>query len=485
MRTHVLASAAALTLTLLSSGAHAQNATGFKPNGPDPLDARVAPMMAEISPARIEQTIRTLAAFGTRHTASDTKSDTRGIGAARRWIERQLRDCSARTGGRLQVTMEAFIEPAGRRLSQPTELVNVVATLPGASAGTPRERVLVVSGHYDSRNSDVMDAKGEAPGANDDASGTAAVMEMACAMARQKFGATLVFMAVPGEEQGLLGAQEWARRARARNLNVEGMITNDIIGSSHGDSGQHDARRLRLFADGFDPVMRQLLNTTSNRTPGDDETNTNAAIRAQLQPVAVAGGGDDLPTQQFARHLKAQGERYLPGFSVDLIERRDRYLRGGDHLPFLERGYAAVRFSEPFEDFRHQHQDLRTDNGVVYGDLPEFVDFAYVADVARVNLAGLATLAWAPSPVKEARIDARELTNDTTLQWAASQDSELAGYRVVWRRSGIQQWEGAKDVGMATRVTLPLSKDNLIFGVQALSKSGHASLPSYPLPLSR
>ncbi len=485
MRTHVLASAAALTVALLSSGVQAQNATGFKPNGPDPLDPRVAPMMAEISPARIEKTIRTLAAFGTRHTASETQSDTRGIGAARRWIERQLRDCSARTGGRLQVTMEAFIEPAGRRLSQPTELVNVVATLPGASAGTPRERVLVVSGHYDSRNSDVMDAKGEAPGANDDASGTAAVMEMACSMARQKFDATLVFMAVPGEEQGLLGAQEWARRARARNLNVEGMITNDIIGSSHGDSGQHDPKRLRLFADGFDPVLRQLLNTTSNRTPGDDETNTNAAIRAQLQPLAVAGGGDDLPTQQFARHLKAQGERYLPGFSIDLIERRDRYLRGGDHLPFLERGYAAVRFSEPFEDFRHQHQDLRTDGGVVYGDLPEFVDFAYVADVARVNLAGLATLAWAPSPVKDARIDARELTNDTTLQWAASQDPELAGYRVVWRRSGIQQWEGAKDVGTATRVTLPLSKDNLIFGVQALSKAGHASLPTYPLPLSR
>jgi Peptidase family M28 len=485
MRPHALAHAAALTLVLLSGGALAQNAQGFKPNGNDPLDPRVAPMLAEVSASRIEQTIRTLAAFGTRHTASETHSDTRGIGAARRWIERQLRDCSARTGGRLQVTMEAFIEPAGRRLSQPTELVNVVATLPGASAGTPRERVLVVSGHYDSRNSDVMDAKGEAPGANDDASGTAAVMEMACAMARQKFDATLVFMAVPGEEQGLLGAQEWARRARARNLNVEGMITNDIIGSAHGDSGQHDAKRLRLFADGFDPVLRQLVNTGSNRTPSDDDTHTNAAIRAQLQPLAVAGGGDDLPTQQFARHLKAQGERYVPGFSIDLIERRDRYLRGGDHLPFLERGYAAVRLSEPFEDFRHQHQDLRTENGVVYGDLPEFVDFAYVADVARVNLAGLATLAWAPAPVKDARIDARELTNDTTLQWATSQDPELAGYRVVWRRSGIQPWEGAKDVGMATRVTLPLSKDNLIFGVQALSKSGHASLASYPLPLAR
>ncbi|WP_141101012.1 M20/M25/M40 family metallo-hydrolase [Roseateles aquatilis] len=483
---------AAALAVLLTTAAFAQStspsiaATPAPPERATPaLDPRIAPMLADISAQRVEQTIRKLAAFGTRHTASETRSDTRGIGAARRWIEQQLKDCGAKTGGRLQVTMDAFIEPPGPRLPQPTELVNVVATLPGASAGTPRERVLVVSGHYDSRNSDVMDAKGEAPGANDDASGTAAVMEMACAMARQRFDATLVFMAVPGEEQGLLGARHWARRARAQGLNVEAMITNDIVGSSRGDKGEHDPKRLRLFADGFDPLLRLLVNANSNSPANEDEVKTNAAIRAQLQPLAVAGGGDDLPTQQFGRHLKAEGERYLPGFKVDLIHRRDRYLRGGDHLPFLERGYTAVRFSEPFEDFRHQHQNLRTENGVVYGDLPEFVDFAYVADVARINLAGLATLAWAPAPVKGARIDARELTNDTTLQWAASADPELAGYRIVWRRSESQQWEGAKDVGNVTTVTLPLSKDNLIFGVQAVSVSGHASLASYPLPLAR
>lgn len=472
-------------LLLSAAAAQAQAGAAFKPNGPDPLDARVAPMLAEVSPQRIEATIRTLAAFGTRHTASETASETRGIGAARRWIERQLRECGDKAGGRLQVTMDAFIEPVGPRLSRPTELVNVVATLPGASAGTPRERLLVVSGHYDSRNSDVMDASGEAPGANDDASGVAAVMEMACAMAKQRFDATLVFMAVPGEEQGLLGARHWARRARANGLNVEAMITNDIVGSSRGDKGEHDPKRLRLFADGFDPLLRLLVNASANSPASEDEVKTNAAIRAHLQPLAVAGGGDDLPTQQVGRHLKSAGERYLPGFKVELIQRRDRYLRGGDHLPFLERGYAAVRFSEPFENFRHQHQDLRTENGVVYGDLPEFVDFAYVADVARVNLAGLATLAWAPAPVQDARIDARELTNDTTLLWAASKDPELAGYRVVWRRSESQSWEGAKDVGNVTKVTLPLSKDNLVFGVQALSRSGHASLASFPLPLAR
>jgi hypothetical protein len=499
MHRHHVPTVIALSAALLTLGACAQvrsspgpasapstaTARAAAETAPAPLDPRVAPLLADISAERIEQTIRKLAAFGTRHTASDTKSETRGIGAARRWIEQQLKDCSARTGGRLQVTMDAFIEPPGPRLPQPTELVNVVATLPGASAGTPRERVLVVSGHYDSRNSDVMDASGEAPGANDDASGTAAVMAMACAMAAQRYDATLVFMAVPGEEQGLLGARHWARRARAQGLNVEGMITNDIVGSSRGDKGEYDPKRLRLFADGFDPLLRLLVNANSNSPATEDEAKTNAAIRAQLQPLAVAGGGEDLPTQQFGRHLKAEGERYLPGFHVDLIQRRDRYLRGGDHLPFLERGYAAVRFSEPFEDFRHQHQNLRTENGVVYGDLPEFVDYRYVADVARINLIGLATLAWAPAPVKGARIDARELTNDTTLLWTASTDPELAGYRVVWRRSESQGWEGAKDVGNVTTVTLPLSKDNLIFGVQAVSKSGHASLASFPLPLSR
>lgn len=469
--------AALLAAILATQAVHAQPA-------PTP-DPRVAPMLADISPARIQQRIQALVAFGTRHTASETRSDTRGIGAARRWIEKELRACAAASGGRLQVGMDEFVEPAGPRLREPTTLVNVVATLPGASAGTPRERILVVSGHYDSRNSDVMDAQGEAPGANDDASGTVAVMEMACAMAKQRFDATLVFMAVPGEEQGLLGARHWARRARAQGLNVEAMITNDIIGSSRGDAGQHDPQRLRLFADGFDPLLRLLVNAAANSQPGEDEQKSNAAIRAQLQPLALAGGGQDLPTQQLGRHLKAAGEAYLPGFKVDLIERRDRYLRGGDHLPFLERGYAAVRFSEPFENFRHQHQNLRTENGVVYGDLTEFVDVGYVADVARVNLVGLATLAWAPAPVREARIDARELTNDTTLTWAASTDPELAGYRVVWRRSESQTWEGAKDVGTATRVTLPLSKDNLIFGVQAVSRSGHASLASYPLPLGR
>jgi Peptidase family M28 len=493
MRTRLLA----LPLALLAATAQAQT---------PPADELKA-MLTEVSPARIEARIRKLAAFGTRHTLSDIASETRGIGAARRWITAELSACAKAAGGRLQVEEQSFIEPAGNRMPQATELVNVVATLPGR--GASKGRVLVVSGHYDSRNSDVMDSLGDSPGANDDASGTAAVMELACVMAQRQFDATIVFMAVPGEEQGLLGAAQWAREARAAGTNVEAMITNDIIGSATGDAGQRDPKRMRLFADGLDPLVRLLMAANANRPPSDADAKSIAAMQSELLPLLQAGGNADLPTHQLGRHLKAAAETAMPGFNVQLIQRRDRYLRGGDHIPFLERGYAAVRFSEPFENFAHQHQNPRVEcpqadgsrqpppegvkaarggsslpceNGVVYGDLPEFVDFAYVADVTRANLAGLATLAWAPAPLKGVRLDARELTNDSTLEWQASDDPEVAGYRVVWRDTDSAAWQQAKDVGRATRVTLPVSKDNVVFGVQAVSKKGFAGLASYPLP---
>jgi hypothetical protein len=465
---------ATLSLALLAALSPAQAQQSKAPA--DELKA----MLAEVSPARIEARIRKLVSFGTRHTMSDIASDTRGIGAARRWIIAELNACAKAAGGRLRVEEQSFIEPAGQRMNQPTELVNVVATLPGR--GASQGRYLVVSGHYDSRNSDVMDSLGEAPGANDDASGTAAVMELACVMARHQFDATLVFMTVPGEEQGLLGAAQWARDARAEGLNVEAMITNDIVGSSHGDAGQVDPRRLRLFADGLDPLVRLLTQASANRPASPADQRAIAAMQAELLPLLQAGGSEDLPTHQLGRHLKAAAEAAMPGFTVQLIQRRDRYLRGGDHIPFLELGYAAVRFSEPFENFAHQHQNPRTENGVVYGDLPEFVDFGYVADVARANLAGLATLAWAPAPPKAVKLDASGLTNDSTLEWAASDDPEVAGYRIVWRDTDSAAWQQFKDVGKTTRVTLPVSKDNVVFGVQAVSKKGYASLAAFPLP---
>jgi hypothetical protein len=448
------------------------------------LDPRVQRAVAQISAQRIEQRIRKLAAFGTRHTLSDTQSDTRGIGAARRWIAAELEACAKAGGGRMQVRSESFIEPAGARMPAAHELVNVVAVLPGTSAAS-KDRLLVVSGHYDSRNTDVMDASGEAPGANDDASGTAAVMELACAMAGQQYDATLVFMAVPGEEQGLLGAAQWAREAARQGLNVDAMITNDIIGSSHGDKGEDQPHVVRLFAEGMDPLARDYLSPRKDaRATPEEQANVEANYK-RLRQLLQAGAVRDLPTDELGRHIKSAGERYVRGFSVELIQRRDRYLRGGDHIPFLERGFAAVRMTEPVENFDHQHQNLRTENGRVYGDLPEFVDFAFVADVARVNAAALGALAAAPAAPREVKLEAMELTNDSTLSWQPSADPAVSGYRVVWRAPGSPVWQHARDVGKVAQVRLPVSKDNVIFGVQALGASGEASLASYPLPLRR
>lgn len=462
----------------------AQPAAAAEPAPRLPLNPEVAAMLQDISAARIENRIRTLAGFGTRHTLSDTVSDTRGIGAARRWIAAELRACSAAAGGRLVVTFDEHLLPPSERVPQATAVVNVVATLPGTDPQA-RARHFVVSGHYDSRAGDVLDAKIDAPGANDDASGTAAVMELACAMASRRYPATLVFMAVAGEEQGLLGADAWAAAARRQGLRIDAMITNDIIGSPVGDIGQRDDQQVRLFADGLTPLLRLALAPARAASGPDPEAALFDNVRRQLDEQVRSGGAADFPTNQLGRHLKEAGERYLPGFAVNLIQRPDRFLRGGDHLPFLQRGFAAVRFTEPFENFMHQHQNVRTENGVRYGDLLDFVDPAYVARVARVNAAGLATLALAPAAPENVKVETLQLDNDTTLRWDASAEPQVAGYRVLWRSTDSATWQGHRDIGKVTRVTLSLSKDNLIFGVQALDAAGNPSLPSYPLPLRR
>ncbi|MES2151073.1 MAG: M28 family metallopeptidase [Pseudomonadota bacterium] len=423
--------------------------------------AQIDKIVAEISPQRIEGYVRKLASFQTRHSMSDTLSDSTGIGAARRWIKGELERCGGAAGGRLQVAFDSHITPVSARISRPTEIVNVVATLPGTQEQSA-ERLYVVSGHYDSRNTDIMDATGAAPGANDDASGTAAVMEMACVMARYRFDATLVFMTVAAEEQGLLGSGHWAEQARLKNLNVAGMFTNDIIGSSHSDEGKVDAGQVRLFAESV-PAARE----------------NNEVNRALL----ATGGENDSISRQLARHVKEVGERYVPGFKVNLIQRRDRYLRGGDHMPFLERGFAALRFTEPAEDFAHQHQNLRTEGGKVYGDLPEFDDFKYIAQVARVNAAALASLALAPGAPQKVQIRTDKLENDSSLVWQANSEPDLAGYRIVWRETTAAQWQGALFVGKVTEATVKLSKDNYFFGVQAVDKDGNVSVASYPAPL--
>ncbi|MEN3275512.1 MAG: hypothetical protein V7631_1302 [Massilia sp.] len=420
---------------------------------------QIEKIVAEISPKRIEGYIRKLVSFETRHTMSDTTSETTGIGAARRWIKAELERCGAGTS--LQVAFDSHIAPVSARISRPTEIVNVVATLPGTQDAS-KDRLYVVSGHYDSRNTDVMDATGKAPGANDDASGTAAIMEMACVMARHKFDATLVFMAVAAEEQGLLGAGHWAKQARAKNLNVAGMFTNDIIGSSRADDGRVDNKQVRLFSQSV-PATKEM----------------SEAVRALL----ATGGESDSISRQLARHTKEQGERYVKGFKVSVIHRHDRYLRGGDHMPFLEQGYAALRFTEPNEDFAHQHQNLRTEDGKVYGDLIEFVDFDYTARVTKVNAATLASLALAPAAPAAVKVRTDKLTNDTTLVWQANPEPDVAGYRVVWRETTASQWQNSKYVGNVLETTINLSKDNYFFGVQAVDKDGNVSVATYPLPL--
>ena len=461
-----------LALTLCTGGMVMAGAPG-----PEARDARIDAVLADISAARVQRHIDTLVGFGTRHTLSETASGTHGIGAARRWILRELQACAAQPGARLKVEAQRFTQPAGERLDHPVELVNIVATLPGVSPPS-QHRVLVVSGHYDSRVSDVMNATADAPGADDDGSGTAAVMEMACAMARSRFDATIVFLAVPGEEQGLYGSEHWAAEAARQGLDIEAMITNDIVGTPRADGGRArpgEPRVLRLFADGLDPLLRQYAGRGQLA----------AAAQARLQALALAGASGDLPAQQFARSIAAAAQLYVPSIELHVIQRRDRYLRGGDHIPFLARGWAAVRMTEPYENFDRQHQDLRREGTRIYGDLPEYVDPDYVADVARVNAAALASLALAPASPREVRIDTSDLDTGTMLRWQRDEaDPQIAGYRVVWRVPGHPDWEHQQDVGLVDHVRLEVSKDDVVFGVQAISRSGQASLASFPLPSS-
>jgi hypothetical protein len=441
-------------LLLACAGAHAASLSDAT------LPARQADVDAivrEISPQRIHAYVDKLVSFGTRHTMSETESSTRGIGAARRWIKAELERCGA---GKLDVQFQSHVHPVANRISRPTEIVNVVATLPGTQPAS-KDRYYVVSGHYDSRVTDVMNYTADAPGANDDASGTAAVIEMACVMSRHKFDASLVFMTVAAEEQGLYGSGDYAAKAKAAGMNIAGMLNNDIIGSSHDENGKLDNAQVRLFAEGVPPVKE-----------------TTPALRTLLQ----TGGENDSITRQLARHVKETGERYVPDFKVDIIYRRDRYLRGGDHSPFLDAGYAAVRFTEPHEDFNHQHQDLRTENGRKIGDLVEYVDPEYVAQVARVNAASLASLALAPAAPQDVKVKTANLDNGTDLVWKANTEPDLAGYRIVWRDTTAPQWQGSKFVGNVTTYRVDLSKDNLLFGVQAVDKDGNVSPATYPFP---
>jgi len=432
-------------------------------DGPPPnRDPDIASIVREISAKNIQATIETLVAFKTRHTLSDPTSSTVGIGAARNWIKSELERYSRESGGRLEVAFDGYIQhPAPPRIMQPVEIVDVVATLPGRQPESSG-RVYVVSGHYDSRSLNVLVPDKDAPGANDDASGTAAVMELARVMSHHDYAATIVFLAVAAEEQGLFGAKHWADEAKKNQVDVAAMMTNDIIGSSHGDSGQIDRHHVRVFAEGVPPAQ-----------PMSEDT------LAQIR----TGGENDFPTRELGRAIREAAQAYVPDMDVAIVYRRDRFLRGGDHSPFLDDGFPAVRFTEPNEDFHHQHQDPRVERGIRYGDLLEFDDFDYIANVARVNAAALATLARAPGSPRQVEVETVKLENDTVLRWSANPEPDLAGYRVVWRETTAPFWEHRAWVGKATSYrAVGISKDSFIFGVEAVDRGGHASPAVYPKP---
>ena len=423
----------------------------------------ISNIVREIDAHHIEHTIRQLVSFGTRNTLSEQRDPRRGIGAARDWLYDEFLKAAAASNGRMTVEKQSFEQPKAARVPQPTMLTNIVATLKGTQPQST-DRIYVVSGHYDSMCNTPTDAKCDAPGANDDASGTAVVLEMARVMAKYEFDATLIFVAVAGEEQGLLGSTYFAEQAKQKNWNVDAMFTNDIVGNTLGGNGVRDRTTLRVFSEGV----------PSSETTA--EANTRRSV----------GGENDSPSRQLARFIKETATSYVPQMNVTLIYRRDRYLRGGDHIPFLERGYPAVRFTEPNEEFRHQHQNVRIENGVQFGDLPEFVDFAYIANVARVNAASLAMLASAPARPRDVVILTTRLTNDTDLNWEANVEPDLSGYEVVWRDTTSPVWTNSKFVGNVTTFTMKgMSKDNYFFGVRAIDKDGNRSQVTYPHPSGR
>lgn len=416
----------------------------------------LAVISAEVSEASLRGYIEKMVSFGTRHTLSDQTSDTRGIGAARRWVESEFRQMSAECGGCLEVITVQDTITAPPRVPNPTVVANAVAIQRGTR---DPKRVIIIQGHLDSRVTDPLNFTDDAPGANDDASGVAAVMESARILSKRKFDATLVFAALSGEEQGLHGGRILAAYAKAQGWEVLGVLNNDIVGNSRGMAATVEDR-VRVFSEGV----------RSNETD---------AIGASRRSV---GGEVDAPSRNLARYVDVIADQHLPGFDVSMVYRRDRFGRGGDQVPMVEAGFPAVRVTEAAEHYHRQHQDLRTENGVVYGDTIDGVDFAYLARVTKLNAMTMASLASAPRPPREVKIDGAVSAN-TTLTWTASPGA--ASYVVWWRETTSPVWQHSEFVaGTETSTVLEnVVIDDWFFGVQALSADGYASPVQFAGPV--
>lgn len=420
-------------------------------------DTEIEQMVKEVSADSLQSYIKSLVAFGTRNTLSTQTNPKRGIGAARNWVLNKFRSIALQSNGRLTAYIDTTtLQPDKRRVDTPTLLGNVVAVLKGTDAND--KRIFVISGHLDNMRSSVMDRTGDAPGANDDGSGTAAVIECARIMSKYSFPATVVFVALSGEEQGLLGAHFMAEKYKRDSILIEAVLNNDIMGSNNSnETNITENTRVRVFSEGL-PAF---------------ETEKQAANIRNL------GLENDGKSRQLARYVKEIGERYVDNLEVVMIYRNDRFLRGGDHTAFVQRGYTAVRITEMNENYHHQHQDVRVENGIQYGDLPEFMDFEYLRKNTALNLCNLANLAKAPSVPEEVKVEVKKLSNSTNLFWKSPKTGKVKGYYVLMRETTSAVWQ-KKFFTDKTEIILPYSKDNYFFAVQSVNDSGNESLPVIP-----
>jgi hypothetical protein len=461
-------------ITGTGRAASARSTRAAQPIATAPVDPAIARALAAVSAAYIRQTVTKLVGFHTRNTLSSMDTDlppNTGVTAAAKWIEQQFTAISDACHGCLEVKTDTFTQPGDdtprSRVKVPTTITNVYAIMRGSEAAQA-SRMYLVTGHYDSRRTDVMDSHGLAPGANDDASGTAVSIECARVLSRHRWPATLVFVAVAGEEQGLLGSAHLAKLAKDQGWQLAGVLNNDIVGgdTTPGDTLQ-DKTRIRVFSQGI----------PATATP------------EEIKRTLALGLESDGPSRELARVVAGVGRTYFHagGFRPALEFRLDRFLRGGDHLSFNQQGFAAVRLTEWRENFDHQHQDVRLENGKLYGDLLQFVDFNYVANVTRLNAATLATLASAPAAPEEVRIVTSNLDNNSTLRWKPGPAMPTsAHFDIVWRETSAPDWQYHQPVAAAdaakNSITLPISKDNVIFGIRACNRAGQCSPAAAPLP---
>jgi hypothetical protein len=453
--------AVAAPIVSQATSASAATAHAGSPLASPPASTQLMTLLRAIDPKRIQNTIQTLASFGTRHTASSQTDPNRGIGAATNWVVAQMQAIAATSQGRMTVQQQTFTQPVSSNIPVPTQITNVIATLQGTASP---ERFYVITGHLDSRCTDILDFTSDAPGADDDGSGVAVVLELARLFATQQFPGTLVFATVDGEEEGLYGSTFMAQQMAQAGNDVQGMFSNDIVGASQAfDGTKPDPFTVRMFLEGI-------------------PTNVTSSEISLMQSV---GGENDGLSRQLGRYVQEVAPFRLTGMNVRIIWRRDRYLRGSDHVSFQGQGYPAARFTEPRENFDHEHRNVEVIGGVQFGDLVEFVDFDYVARVAKVNAAALWALASSPGTPKNVQIHVSPPVgfagiNTSTLSWNANPESNLAGYEVVMRETTSPDWTSAVNAGNVTTITLNVAKDNVQFGVRAVDQSGNRSPVAFP-----